>query len=702
MSVRQRLLASRLLVPGLLASSALPALMAQAAHAAETTVNTTAPASASPHPTKAVSANHVSSTTPDGRELITVSAARHPVKVDEIGTTVSIITEKEIQTQQRRTLSDVLATEPGMNVVRAGGPGATTSIFMRGTASNEVKVRMDGMDINDPSNYTGAFDAAQFLTDGIGRIEVLRGPQSGLYGADAMAGVIDITSVKGEGRFKPIVRIEGGSFATFNQTIGATGAAFGNRFHYSVFLSHTRVGGVPNVPKSLRGDGKVPDSRNDNRSANIRLGYDVTHNFDLGLTAHLTQSKYLYPSTAYGVTDTAPYYYVYVPANYRDQNNLNEAVVRGTAHLSSFNGKFDQIIGLGYTTYRNRYLSGAEYSTPNLYSGGRVKIDWHGTTDLGAFGKVLVGAEHFHDMLTQNNSGGATAVSKSIDTNAGYGQYEGNYAHILYGAANIRYDSNSRYGNHVTWRAAPALHIPGTGTILKASGGSGFNGPSLERLFVSYPSPYGSFLGNPDLRGERLLGYDAGIEQKLAHDTVSFGATWYENHINNMIETGCAGGPGGCYNTTLINVSKGRSHGVESFLRWAPRKDLDFNLNYTWTDTRNTKYTSAQSASVPRIPHHKFSFITRWEIIRNLTFSSTMLYVSGWRDLDRFGMIPDCKSTCVKGHGYFTINIAADYKINRFVTVYARADNLLNRQYENPVGYLQPGRAAYAGFTLGY
>ncbi|AQS87306.1 TonB-dependent ferrichrome siderophore receptor [Neoasaia chiangmaiensis NBRC 101099] len=656
------------------------------------------PGSSSPR--KARPLNHAADTATDGNETITVSAARHPISINDIGTSLSIITAEEIQTQQRRMLPDLLASQPGLNVVRTGGPGGATSIFMRGTASNEVKVRLDGMDINDPSGYAGAFDAAQFLTDGIGRVEILRGPQSGLYGADAMAGVIDITSIRGEGRFKPFVRIEGGSFGTFNQTLGASGSRGG--FHYSVYLSHSRVVDVPNVPRRYREGRDVPGSRNDNRSANIRLGYDVTDNFDLGLTAHLTQSKYLYPTTAYGTSDTPPYYTTYIPTNYRDQTNLNQAVVRGTAHLSSFGGRFDQIIGLGYTAYRNRYESGVADSTPDLYSGGRVKIDWHGTTDLGKAGRLLVGAEHIHDMLTQNDSGGAIPVSRAIDTNAGYGQYEGDWHHILYGAANIRYDSNSRYGNYVTWRAAPAIHVPNTGTIIKASGGSGFHGPSLEELFVSYPSPYGSYLSNPNLRAERLIGYDAGVTQQLLHNTLNFGATWYENHIRNMIETGCAAGPTTCFNTTQVNVAAGKTYGVESFLKWSPRHDLDFSLNYTWTVARNTRYTENQTSAVPRIPHHKFSFITRWDITPKLTFSSTMLYVSGWRDLDRLGTISDCRSTCVKGHGYFTINLAANYKLNRYLSVYARADNLLNRQYENPVGYLQPGRAGYGGFTLSY
>ena len=180
-------------------------------------------------------------------EMITVSAARRPIRADEIGTAMTIITEKQIQTQQRRSLTDILERQAGLNIVQTGGMGGASSIFMRGSNSNEVKVRLDGMDVNDGSNTDGGFDAAHYMTDGIGRIEILRGPQSGLYGADAMAGVIDITTAQGQGRFRPFVRMEGGSYGTFNQVLGMRGSE--GRFHYNVTLSHYRQVGFHCVPE---------------------------------------------------------------------------------------------------------------------------------------------------------------------------------------------------------------------------------------------------------------------------------------------------------------------------------------------------------------------------------------------------------------------------------------------------------------------
>ncbi|CAP54610.1 TonB-dependent receptor [Gluconacetobacter diazotrophicus PA1 5] len=662
------------------------------------------PATTSSNVPARTSSPAVSTQTAELPELISVSAARRPTSVDDIGTSMTIVTEQQIQTQQRRGLADILERQPGLNVVQTGGPGGTTSIFMRGNNANEVKVRLDGMDVNDGSSAQGMFDAAQFMTDGMGRIEILRGPQSGLYGADAMAGVIDITTAQGEGRFKPFVRIEGGGYGTFNQVFGARGSK--GRFHYNVEFSHYRMDGFNNIPsyieRAYNADWRQrhEGNRNDNRSANIRLGYDVARNFDLGLTTRLIQGN----NHSYSLYDLQNEYFGY--SGVREQNNTNEAIVRGTAHHVSFNGLFDQVIGLGYMTNRNRWTeTGTSYGSPinpdpDYYRSDRLKIDWHGTFNFRQYGQFMVGAEHFHETFNTSQAGGISGpgydTSAGMDTTAGYGQYQGNWNHILYGAANIRYDANSRYGNHVTWRVAPAIHVPGTGTIIKASAGSGFHGPSLYQLFANQGGYGYSEKGNPNLKAEQLIGYDAGVEQKLLHDSLNFGATWYDNRVRNLIQSTLSIDSSYNYNYSYANVDRARMYGVEAFLNWKARRDLQFNLSYTWTHARN----ETDDTELQRRPQHKFNFNTTWTPIQDLTFSGNILYTSAWRDLPVIGS--ESCSVCAKGHGYFTIDIAANYKINRYVSVYARADNLLNRQYEDPIGYLQPGRAGYGGFTLNY
>src|SRR5208283_6019264 len=167
---------------------------------------------------------------------VVVTPTRLPTPESEVGSSITVITEEDIQRKQERTLPDALADVPGLNVVQTGGPGGQTSVFIRGTNSNHVKVLIDGIDVSDPSNPSQSFDFGQLLTGDIERIEVLRGPQSGLYGSDAIGGVISITTKSGSGPPKLTATVEGGSFGTFNQRTSLSGSQ--DNFNYAFNIQH--------------------------------------------------------------------------------------------------------------------------------------------------------------------------------------------------------------------------------------------------------------------------------------------------------------------------------------------------------------------------------------------------------------------------------------------------------------------------------
>src|ERR1700756_268215 len=220
----------------------------------------------------------------DEAEQVIVSATRTPTPAVEVASSVTIITAADIEARQERTISDVLKDVPGLNVVQTGGPGGVTSVFIRGTNSNHTKVLIDGIDVSDPSNSTGAFDFGQLLTPDIEGVEVLRGPQSGLYGSDAIGGVINITTRSGAGPMTLAAGLEGGSFDTFNQAARLSGSQ--DAFHYSVNVTHFHAGATPVTPLDLLPLGEARnDDYDDNFTVSTRLGYDLTRGFDLGLVA---------------------------------------------------------------------------------------------------------------------------------------------------------------------------------------------------------------------------------------------------------------------------------------------------------------------------------------------------------------------------------------------------------------------------------
>jgi outer membrane receptor protein involved in Fe transport len=182
-------------------------------------------------------------------DTIVVTATRIPTPEDQVASSITVVTADDIAARQLQTLPDVLKEVPGLNLVQTGGPGGQTSVFMRGTNSNHTKVLVDGIDVSDPSNPGGAFDFGQFLTQDIQKVEILRGPQSGLYGSDAIGGVINIITKSGQGPAQFNASAEAGSFDTFNQAAGVSGSA--GAFHYAANLDHEHAAATPVTPLDL-------------------------------------------------------------------------------------------------------------------------------------------------------------------------------------------------------------------------------------------------------------------------------------------------------------------------------------------------------------------------------------------------------------------------------------------------------------------
>ena len=219
---------------------------------------------------------------------VVVTATKIETPTTEIGSSVTVVTNDEIERNQHRTLPDVLETVPGLNVVQTGGAGGFTSVFIRGANSNQTKVLIDGIDANDPSE-DGRFDFGQVLTADLARVELLRGPQSGLYGSDALGGVINIITKKGEGPPHFTGTLEGGSFDTFNQSAGLSGSV--SRFNYSFNVAHFLVDDTPVTPSDLLPPGrKRIDDSYENTTLSTRLGAEFTETFGIDVVARYTNS----------------------------------------------------------------------------------------------------------------------------------------------------------------------------------------------------------------------------------------------------------------------------------------------------------------------------------------------------------------------------------------------------------------------------
>ncbi len=605
-------------------------------------------------------------------EEIVVSATRIETPINEIGSSITLIPGAEIERKQERTLPDVLRTVPGLNVVQTGGPGGKTSLFTRGTNSNHTKVLIDGIDANDPSQ-DGVFDFGQVLTSDIAQVEVLRGPQSSLYGSDAIGGVVNIVTKAGEGPPQFRAMLEGGSFETFNQSASLSGSV--SRFNYAFNVAHFLADDTPVTPLDLLPPGRkrINDSY-ENTTFSTKLGADVTDAFALSFVGRYTESTLFFTGEDFS-------FFPSVPAADQSEQNARQLFTRGEARLTLFDGAFKNRFGVGYTNYHTTIQApdtGFGLPPENINHGDRIKFDWQGNIELAKGHVLVLGAEDLEDRLIDS------PISAENSNAAGFAELQSEILPRLFTAASVRYDNNERFGDVTTWRVAPAYIVPQTNTKLKASYGTGFKAPSLTQLFVSFPAF--NFFANPDLQPEESEGYDFGFEQPFCDDRFRFGITYFHNDITNLI------GPNPSF-TTLINVGQATTEGVEAFASAAITPRFNVRADYTYTDARD----DTTGLELLRRPRHKASLAATWLPIDRLSISATVLYVGSQVDGDRSFSIQRLDTP-----DYYLVNLAADYDCGHNVTVFARIDNLFDHRYENPTGFQRPGFAAYAGLRVAF
>ncbi len=600
-------------------------------------------------------------------ELVVVSATRIPTPESEVASSMTVITAADIAAKQSQALPDILKDVPGLNVVQTGGPGGLTAIYMRGTNANHIKVLVDGIDVGDPTSTDGSFDFSRFLTQDIQTIEVLRGPQSGLYGSEAIGGVINITTRSGSGPAQLTAAVQAGSFDTFNQGANLSGSE--GKFHYTVNLEHFHSGATPVTPLDLLAPGEPRnDDYYDNLTGSTKLGFDVTRNFDLGLVVRYTDSHLR-------LTGDDPFQFPSPPEAQQSATNDHQLYSRATAHLVTFDGAFEQTLGVAYSRLNSSDFTPPADGPPSYFTGERLKLDWQGNIRLATAETLVLGAEHQRDEVLSPVSADQTIDSGYIELQSGLGDR-------LFNTLSVRYDDNDQFGAKVTYRIAPVYVIKETGTRLKASVGTGFKAPTLDELYHSYPAFF--FFANPNLQPESSHGYDVGFDQALAGGALTFGATYFRNIISNLISDNADF-------TTYANIGRARTDGVESFLAYQPLKTLTLRLDYTFTEAVD----EILNEELLRRPKHKASLNVGWQATSRLSLHTTLLTVGDWADGNRNFSIPRLRAP-----GYTTADVAGNFDINSKLTIFGRIDNLFNRRYQNPTGFMHPGLGAYAGVKV--
>ena len=597
-----------------------------------------------------------------------ISATGLPTDISEVASSVTVITEEQIQRDQRRTVPDLLATVPGLNVVQTGGPGGQTSMFIRGTNADHVKVLIDGIEVNDPSQPKRQFDFGPLMTDDIERVEILRGPQSGLYGADALGGVISITTKKGSGPPKWTATMEAGSFGTLSESLQVSGGT--QNTNYAFTAAHSIVNSVPVTPFAVLAPG---ERRNNdwynNYTYSGKVGADLSDIFSVNFVGRYNDMKLRFTNDDFSNFPlVAPFPDRSVYVNHQFNGS-------GEALWKLFDGRFNNRVGVQFTDFaRNSMDPGSPQQT---FDGERTKYYWRSDLALAKGQTLLMGVERAvesaHTVTTFGGIGGSNG-----NTGA-YTELQSEFGDRFFVASNIRHDDNDAFGGHNTWRIAPAFLIPETQTKLKASYGTGFHAPSLNQLFDPLS-------GNPNLKPEESRGYDYGFEQSLWQKRMSFGATWFHNDVENLITFASS------FPFQFMNINRAKTHGIEAFAAVQVTDRFQVRADYTYTIALD----AVANTPLQRRPKDKISVSAVWQPTDQLTLTATALWVSGWYDFDRFGLVFPAFLT----PSYRIFNLAANYTLNENVTLFGRIDNLFNEHFQNPIGFERPGFGAFAGIRL--
>lgn len=615
----------------------------------------------------------------DRIENIVSTASRTELPAARVGSAFSVVDRALIERRQAVLASDLLQDLPGVAVSRLGGPGSQTQLRLRGAEANHVLVLIDGMPVNDPA-AADEFSFEQFTSWDLERIELIRGPQSALWGSDAMAGAINfITRRDGAAPLSAAGFAEGGSFDSRRAGLRAGGGR--GRFSGTASLSWFETDGENIARQGDERDGY------ENLTLGLHTAFEVSEQLALELTARHTDASADFddtfatglPTDADLVTDTRYWY------------------LQGAAELALQDGRWRQRLTAHWldSERKNRDAGRLTDRSDGERSGLRYQSSW-------ALGKApdryqLTAAidyekEEFAQAFPGNPFLSAADQRQSRNSTGLVAELQAQPLPGLDLNGSLRHDLNSDFKDKTTLRLTAAWRPDAGATRLHASYGTGMKKPTFTELFGFFPA---SFVGNPDLKPEESSGFDIGIDQRFFDDRLRADLTWFYAELENEIQTVFLPG----FRSSVVNGDgRSRRQGIELELQARLTPALRATASYTYTEASEPDASGRRQREIRR-PRHMaavnldYGFAgDRGDLNLNLSYTGDQLD----RDFSRF------PSPLVTLDDYLLVNLAASYALGERWSVYARAENLLDEDYENVFGYRNPGRAFYAGIRAGF
>lgn len=633
---------------------------------------------------------------------VVVTATKTEVPVKQVAASVTVITKEEIAARQVTQVSDLLRDVPGLSARQQSSRGSIVTVFPRGGNSNFNLVLIDGVKVNDAGGF---YDFGDLSTDNIERIEIVRGPHSALYGADAMGSVIQIFTKRGKGTPRVEASFAGGNLKTFEEQLNLSGGA--GRLDYLLGLSRSDT------------DGSLPINNHFGvTTVNGRVGFALEKALDLSLAVRFTDSQLNYPTEFEGDQ----------PRNLpRDKRRLdpNQSSDQQRLLVSGKVGHavtpwWQQTLQLGWYQ-RNFALDDPFDDGVDCFGCGnfaskseerRVSADyfWNLTapTVLDVSTVFTTGFAFEREEFDQRAAATKTDFPFSSklnpphrDNKAGYLQGQFDWKKQLFLTAGFRVDGNSTFGTEVTPRVSAAYLVPFTETKFRAAYGEGIKEPS----FIDNFGDGSQFVvGNPNLRPERTKSWEVGLDQPVFHGLADFSVTYFHNRFDDLIAFIFTPTPG-CL-ASFCNVQKARAEGIELAATIRPGYGLTLSGAYTFLDTTVLDDGGIGGAVLPkgepllRRPRHAGT-LTIDHVWRRLHTSLTATFVGDRPDI--FTDPATFETRRVTAEGYRTVDLAASYTLLKDplhpqkLTLFGKIQNLFDNDFQQVYGFSAPGITALFG-----
>lgn len=614
-----------------------------------------------------------------------VTATGVPTPLARVPASITVIDRRAIEENGFTNLAEALATVPGLRIAQLGGPGQQASVFIRGNSSRSTLVLMDGVPVNDPSDPNGAFNFGNETLFDIERIEVLRGPASSLYGSAALGGVINLVTRRApaDRQAMPYGEVAGGSQRTLRTGGGVTGTI--GAFDYLTSLNNISTQGFnATASRFFRTLGEADGFNGTNATA--RLGYTVAPGTRLEALVRWRENRT-------GI-DSVPR----DDPNYTADDRRWLGQIRGESSL--LDGRWTTGLRLAATqdrrTFSNLPDSLSSARTQDYFRGTRQSVDWGNVVRLPGFGAasdgaVTFGVNYAHEDVTSKsgNLPFQTSVNATQDTTAGHAAIQYRFWDRLDVTGGVRHDNVSSFTGYTSWRAGAVLAVPDANMRIRASGGTGFNAPSLFQRFGTIGT---TFRGNPALRPETSIGYEFGAEMDIPafgqerFSTIGF--TFFQSRVTDLINFNAR------FNS-LVNVASANLKGVE--LAWALRPAPWLTADLAWTITNATD--GQTGLALPRRPESVLTISARIEPIRGFVITPQVLFT---------GRSPEGAFASYRNNGTSLnfpsnnksgtlFNLTASYPVTPQITAFFEGRNLTDSKWEPANGFQTPGRSAIIG-----